>query len=95
MSASILERIEAHQLRILKGQDEIVATLGGLVGQVNDHETRLGKLEDAAGSDASPRLAELERQQVKQGRRLRVLLWLFPVACVVSAFAGAWVALRL
>lgn len=80
MSASILERIEAHQLRILNGQEAIAAQLGGLVGQVSDHEVRLGKLEDAAG---------------KQGRRLRLLLWLFPVACVVSAFVGAWAALRL
>lgn len=123
MSAS-LESIEAYQHRIIAGQVEILATLGGLVRQVNDHEARLGKLEDASGTDASPRVSDHETRlariedsvplrldaletassqsgprlddlERRQGRHLRVLLWLFPAACVVSAFAGAWAALHL
>lgn len=80
MSASILERIEAHQIQILKGQGEIAATIGGLVARLNEHDARLGDLED---------------RQALHGRRFRLLLWLFPVACAISALAGAWVALRL
>jgi hypothetical protein len=109
MSASILERIEAHQLRILAGQEVIVGQIGGLVTRVNDHEVRIGglagrandhearivELECAEGGAADQRLDALEKRQVRQGRRLRVLLWLFPIACMVSALAGAWVALRL
>lgn len=95
MSASILERIEAHQLRILAGQEVIVGQLGGIVAKVNDHEARLVELECAEGGVANQRLDALEERQVRQGRRLRVLLWLFPIACMVSALAGAWVALRL
>lgn len=107
MITSILERIEAHQLRILAGHEVIVAQLGGLVAKVtdhearivelecSDHEARLLELECAEGGATNQRLDALEKRQVRQGRHLRVLLWLFPIACMVSALAGAWVALRL
>lgn len=79
MSASILERIEAHQLRIIAGQAEIVDAIGGLVGRVDAHDKRF---------DA------VEKRQERQGRILRSLLWAFPLACVLSAVAGAWFAVR-
>ena len=80
MSASILERIEAHQLRIIAGQAEIVDAIGGLVGRVDAHDERFDAMEGRLG---------------RQERRVLVLLWVFPLACALSALAGAWVALRL
>lgn len=72
MSGSILERIEAHQLRIIEGQGEILAVVGGLVARVDAHDARFDRLE----------------------RRVRLLWFVLPVACALSAVAGAWVALR-
>ena len=96
MSASILERIESHQLRIIAGQDEIVATVRGLVGRVDDHENRIVELEASAGTTAGVgRLLAVEQRQARQERRMRLLLWIFPAACVASAAAGAWAALHL
>lgn len=72
MSGSILERIEAHQLKIIEGQGVIVAAVGGLVARVDAHDERFDRLE----------------------RRMRWFWVVLPVACAVSAVAGAWVALR-
>lgn len=95
MSASILERIESHQIRILAGQDEIVATVRGLVGRVDDHDRRIMDLEASAGAGGGLRLLAMEQRQARQERRMRLLLWIFPAACVAAAAAGAWAALHL
>lgn len=72
MSQSILERIEAHQLHIIDGQAVIIATMGTLRAEVDEHDDRIGRLE----------------------KRVRWLWWMMPVACAVSAVAGAWFAVR-